>query len=49
MLIDTSAMRLVARRLLPSTNAETIWTRLAVFNLFITVIILRNRSRMSTI
>ena len=31
MLIDTSAMRLVARRELASTSAETIWTRLAVF------------------
>lgn len=38
-LIDTSAMRLVALRLLPSTSAEMISTRLAVFSLFMGIII----------
>ena len=40
MLIETSAMRLVDRRLQPSTRAERIWTRFAVLSLFILTIIL---------
>ena len=40
MLIETSDMRLVDRRLQPSTRAERIWTRFAVLSLFILIIIL---------
>jgi hypothetical protein len=43
-LIDTSAIRLVALRLFPSTSALTIWTRFAVLSRFMSHI-MRERSR----
>src|SRR5215212_8938847 len=36
--MDTSAIRLVARRLTPSTRAMTTWTRLAIGNRFMSPI-----------
>ena len=46
MLIDTSTIRLVDQRELPSTSAATICARLAVFSLFMAPI-MRERSRIS--
>lgn len=40
---ETPAMRAVAQRLLPSTSAETIWTRLDVLSAFAIVNILLER------
>jgi hypothetical protein len=36
-LIETPTMRVMLRRLFPSTIAFTIWTRLAVLSLFMSI------------